>query len=187
MLAGHRLASHGLKADHITIAGFGIGLCAAVAISLGQFGLGLGLILVNRLADGLDGAVARATAPTDRGGFLDVVLDFVFYAAIPVAFAVLDPARNALPAAILLAAFLANGGAFLAYALLAERCGLRTEDHGAKSLYYLSGLAEGFETIVVFVACCLWPQAFPWVAAAFAALCAASAAGRIVTGWRTLA
>ena len=109
---GRWLAAHGVTADQVTVAGFGIGLGAALLVAFGQFGLGLVLILSNRLADGLDGAIARATKPTDRGAFLDITFDFMFYASIPLAFALSDPARNALAAATLIASFLANGGAF---------------------------------------------------------------------------
>jgi hypothetical protein len=61
--------------------------------------------------------------PTDRGAFLDITLDFLFYASIPLAFALADPAANALPAAVLLAAFIGTGSSFLAFAVLAERRG----------------------------------------------------------------
>lgn len=186
-VAGRWLARRGIGADAITIGGFILGIAAALAVAWGAVGAGLALILANRLADGLDGAVARATRRTDRGGFLDIVLDFVFYAAVPLGFAVLDPARNALAAAVLLAGFLANGTAFFAFALMAERRGLSTTTQGTKSLYYLAGLAEGTETVIAFIAFCLLPSVFPWLALAFAALCAASAAARVALAWRLLA
>lgn len=179
------IAARGVAADQVTLVGFAIGLAAAASIAIGHLGLGLALIILNRIADGLDGAVARATAPTARGGFLDIALDFVFYAAVPLAFAALAPAQNALPAAALLASFVANGAAFLAYAITAERQGLATEARGCKSMYYVSGLAEGGETIAVFCALCLWPGAFSWIAYVFAILCAISAVGRLIDGWRT--
>lgn len=185
--AGRWLAQRGVAADHLTLAGFGAGICAAVAIALGYFFWGVIFIALNRLGDGLDGAVARATTPTDRGAFLDIALDFVFYASIPCAFALADPPRNALAAAVLLACFLANGGAFLAFAVVAEKRGLKTAAQGMKSLYYVAGLAEGFETAVVFTACCLAPSAFPVLAFAFAALCAVSALGRVLAGMRMFA
>ena len=183
---GRWLAAHGVTADQVTVAGFGIGLGAALSVAFGQFGLGLVLILSNRLADGLDGAIARATKPTDRGAFLDITLDFIFYASIPLAFALSDPARNALAAATLIASFLANGGAFLAYAIAAAKRGLATSAQGEKSMYYVTGLAEGGETIAVFCALCLWPDAFSWIAYVFATLCMLSAIGRLLVGWRTL-
>ena len=161
---GRWLAAHGVIADQVTVAGFAIGLGAALSVASGQFGLGLALILANRLADRLDGAIARATKPTRRGGFLDIVLDFIFYASIPLAFAVFDPTRNALAAATLIASSLANGGAFLAYAVMAAKQGLTTSAQGEKLIYYVAGLAEGGETIAVFCALCLWPDAFAWIA-----------------------
>lgn len=184
--AGRRLAALGVGADQVTIVGFAIGIGAALTIAVGAFGFGLALIALNRLADGLDGAIARATRATDRGGFLDIALDFGFYAAIPLAFAVHDPASNALPAAFLIAAFLANGTTFLAFAITAAKRHLTTTDQGAKSFFYMAGLAEGAETIAVFCAFCLWPDGFPWLAGGFALLCFTSAAARVIAGWRTL-
>lgn len=184
--AGRWLARRGIGADAITVGGFALGIAAAVAIAAGAIGVGLALVLANRLSDGLDGAVARATRRTDRGGFLDIVLDFAFYAAVPLGFAILDPARNALAAAVLLASFCANGAAFLAFALMAERRGLTTQAQGVKSLYYLTGLAEGTETVIALAAFCLFPAAFPLLAVIFAAMCTVSAAARIALGWRLL-
>ena len=187
-----RLAKRGVKADQMTVAGFAVGLLGALAVVFGAFGWALALIALNRLADGLDGAVARVTSgpgpgpgSTDRGGFLDIALDFGFYAAVPLAFAVHAPASNALAACAVLAAFLANGAAFLAYAVIAAKRGLTTTAQGRKSIYYVAGLAEGAETIAVFVVWCLWPQAFPVIATGFAAVCVVSAAARLVLGWQT--
>jgi phosphatidylglycerophosphate synthase len=184
--AGRVLVRAGIGADEMTVVGFVSGISAAFAIVLGQFEAAIVLILASRLADGLDGAIARASAITDRGGFLDIALDFIFYGAIPLAFALADPFRNALPAAVLLASFYFNGAVFLAYAVMAEKRGLKTSAQGHKSLYYLAGLAEGFETIVVFLLFCIWPRSFPWLALAFAVVCMASAGARLVVGWRTL-
>lgn len=184
--AGRALAARGIHADHVTVAGCMLGIAAAFAIALERPLIGLGLIALNRMADGLDGAVARATTRTDRGGFLDIALDFVFYAAVPLAFAVADPSRNALAAAVLLAGFLVNGAAFLAFAVMAAKRGLTTSAQGQKSLYYAAGLAEGAETIVAFAAMCLWPAAFAWIASIFAAVCMVSAIARVALGWRVL-
>lgn len=175
-----RLAAASIGADQITIAGAGLGIAAAFSIAIGAELIGLVLFLSGRALDGLDGAVARQSKPTDRGGFLDVVLDFVVYAAIPLAFAVRDPAANALAACCLLAGFLINGTAFLAFALMAERRKLETRAQGMKSLYYLSGIAEGAETVLFVAAFCLWPAWFPGLAYVFAAVCIISGAARII-------
>jgi phosphatidylglycerophosphate synthase len=183
--AGARsLVALGVSADAATLLGFAVGLGGAVAIASGQPLTGLALVLLSRLLDGLDGAVARLTHPTDRGAFLDITLDFLFYASIPLAFAVADPAANALPAAVLLAAFMGTGSSFLAFAVLAERRGLHSSDYPAKGLYYLGGLTEASETLLCFVLMCLWPAHFAWWAYGFAALCALTVLGRLAAGWR---
>lgn len=178
------LARRGVAADAVTLAGFGLGLAAALAIALQAWLAGLALILVSRLCDGVDGALARRTRPTDRGAFLDITLDFLFYASIPLAFAVADPARNALAAAALLAAFIGTGSSFLAFAILAERRGLERSAYPGKGIFYLGGLTEATETLLAFAAMCLWPQAFPWIAGVFAALCALTTATRLLAGWQ---
>src|ERR1700730_9546961 len=147
-----------MSADAVTIVGCLLGLTAAVAASFGQFYIALALLIANRIADGLDGAVARATQRTDRGAFLDIVLDFFVYATVPLGFAAWNPDSNALPAAFLLASFVANGSAFLAFSIMAERRGMVTTRHGQKSIYYLAGIAEGFESIRFMVAFFIFPR-----------------------------
>lgn len=177
------LVRRGVSADQVSWAGFAIGLAGAACIALQQPLAGLVLILASRLADGLDGAVARLTQPTDRGAFLDITLDFLFYASIPLAFALADPPANALAAAVLLAAFIGTGSSFLAFAVLAERRGLKSPAHPAKGLYYLGGLTEAGETLACFTLMCLWPAAFAPLALGFSALCCLTLAVRVRAGW----
>jgi phosphatidylglycerophosphate synthase len=185
--AGARaLVRVGVGADAVTLAGFAIGIAAAAAIGLGAYGWGLALLLASRLADGLDGAVARRTHTTDRGAFLDITLDFLFYASIPLAFALADPVRNALPAGVLLAAFIGTGSSFLAFAVMAERRGLASDAYPSKGFYYLGGLTEASETLICFALMCLWPDHFAWWAYGFAALCGITVATRIVGGAKVL-
>lgn len=185
--AGARaLVRAGASADAVTLAGFALGVAAAASIALQHFTLGLALLLASRAADGLDGAVAQLTSPTDRGAFLDITLDFLFYASIPLAFALADPAANALPAAVLLAAFIGTGSSFLAFAILAERRGLHSSAYPTKGFFYLGGLTEATETLVCFGLMCVWPERFAWWAYGFAALCALTIATRIVGGAKAL-
>ena len=178
------LARRGVTADQATLAGFGFGMIAAVMIVAGFTGAAMLPILFNRAFDGIDGALARRSRATERGAFLDISLDFVFYAAIPLAFAALDPHANAMAAAALLAAFLATGTSFLAFAVMAEKRGLKSTAYPSKSFYYLGGLTEGTETILCFLAMCLWPGHFPEIACFYAALCALTAATRLFAGWK---
>lgn len=168
--AGRGLGRVGIRADHVTLAGLVVGLAAALAIARGEYGAGLILILCNRLLDGLDGAVARATRLTDFGGYLDIVSDFVFYVVVPLGFALASPA-NQLPALLLVASFTLTGISFLAFATLAAKRGIETAAHGRKSFFYDTGLAEGTETIAAFVIMTLFPAHFGLIASAYAALC----------------
>ena len=161
-------------------------LSCPLAIALGAPLAGLALLLASRLCDGLDGALARLTQATDRGAFLDITLDFIFYASIPLAFAIADPASNALAAAVLLAAFIGTGSSFLAFASLASVRGLKSLAHANQGLYYLGGLTEATETLLCFALMCVWPPWFAPIAYGFAVLCAVTIATRLVVAWRTL-
>lgn len=181
--AGAALAARGIAANTVTLVGFAIGLAAPLALAFEAYLVALAAILLNRLADGLDGAIARARGPSDLGGFLDIVLDFVFYASVPLGFAVGRP-DFALPAAFLLASFMGTSASFLAFAVFAAKHGLSTNRRGGKALYYLGGLAEGTETIAVFVACCLFPALFPYFAFVFGLLCWLTTLFRVLSGVR---
>ncbi len=176
---GIALAKRGVGADAVTITGLALGLAAAVLIAWHSYLVGAVLILASRLCDGLDGAVARSSRKTDFGGFLDIVLDFAFYGAIPLAFIMADPSTNGLAGGVLLFAFYVNGSSFLAFAIMAEKRTMMTEARGAKSLYFTTGLAEATETIVFLLACCLFPLWFPALAMFFAAICLYTALARI--------
>lgn len=180
------LHATGASANAVTIVGFGVGLSAMLLIASHAYLLGAVAIVASRMLDALDGAVARLTAPTDAGGFLDITLDFLFYASIPLAFAFADPLQNALPAAVLLAAFIGTGSSFLAFATLAAKRGLHSAAYPSKSFYFLGGLTEATETLVCFLAMCFWPRYFPELAYGFSVLCLLTIATRIVGGFLKL-
>ena len=181
---GGALARVGVSANAVTLAGLALGLAAALCITQGLMLEALALVLASRLADGLDGAVARARGPSDFGGYLDISADFLFYGAVPLAFVALDPAANALAGAVLLVSFYFNGATFLGFAILAERKAMRSDAHGVKSLYFTDGLLEGTETIAFFVLLCLFPGWFASLAWGFAALCFLTAGARILLAHR---
>lgn len=167
---GARLARAGVSANMLTFTGLALGLGGAAAIAWGHLWAGLALIIANRLLDGLDGAVARASSPTALGGYFDIVADFAFYVSVPLAFGILA-SENTLPALVLVASFVLTGVSFLAFAVVAAEKGAETEAHGKKSFFYSTGLAEGGETIAVFIAMCLFPAQFGMIAFAYAGLC----------------
>ena len=180
---GQGLARAGISADAVTLAGLVPGLAAALMIVLELDGAALVLFGLNRFLDGLDGAIARSTRRTDRGGFLDIVLDFAIYGAIPLAFALRDSGAFALPAAVLLFSFYVNGASFLAFAAVAAKRGMSSDIRGIKSIYFTAGFMEGTETILFFAAMILLPWYFPVLAYAFAGLTVMSALARITLAW----
>ncbi|MFM2042923.1 MAG: hypothetical protein RLY86_1499 [Pseudomonadota bacterium] len=189
---GAVLARAGITANQVTVGGFVIGVAAFPFLALQMYGWALACILLNRLADGLDGAVARApvggtgaaAGPSDLGGYLDITLDFIFYAGIPVAFALGRP-ESAPVAAILVFSFVGTMASFLAFAIIAAKRGIVTEARGRKTIYYLGGLAEGGETILFMVLICLLPDLFVWLAGGFTLLCWITTASRIAQAVQT--
>lgn len=185
---GRALAARGLRADAVTLAGLGLGLLVALILGMGwPAALALLPLAANRMADGLDGAIARASQKTDFGGYLDIACDFAFYGAIPLAFVIRDPGANAIPGAFLLFTFYVNAASFLGFATMAAKRGLESRAQGEKSLFYAAGLLEGTETIAFFTALCLWPTAFAPLAWAFGVLCLLTATARILWARRILA
>ena len=183
--SGRWLASRGASANMVTLFGLILGLTAAGLIWAGWSGLLVALVLLSsRLADGLDGAVARAKGKTEFGGYLDIVCDFAFYGAVPLAFVLRDPGANGVAGAFLLFSFYVNAATFLGFAVLAEKRGLETRSRGEKSLYFTAGLMEGTETILCFVILVLWPALFVPLAWAFGALCLVTAGARLILARR---
>ncbi len=183
---GRWLAARGASANAVTLAGLALGLVAAALVGFGWSGiLVAAVLLASRLADGLDGAVARARGKSDFGGYLDIVCDFAFYGAIPLAFVLRDPGANGVAGAFLLFSFYVNAATFLGYAILAEKHGLETRSRGEKSLYFTAGLMEGTETILCFLVLVLWPALFVPLAWIFGVLCVVTALARILLAART--
>ncbi len=182
---GRALASSGVSANSVTLAGLGLAVVLVFVIATQQYALGLSLLALNRLLDGVDGAIARATQRTDLGGYLDSVADYVFYAGVPLGLALANPQENALPAAALLASFLLTGASFLAFAALAAKRGLQPETSRPKAFFYSVGLMEGAETIAFFVAMLLWPAHFTVLAWVFAGLCLLTAVQRSLIAAKT--
>ena len=167
-----------ITANQVTVAGFACGLAAMAAIALQSYGLGLLLLLANRLADGVDGALARRNGATDLGGYLDIVLDFIIYSGAAFAFALAQP-DHAVAAAFLIFSFMGTGSSFLAFAIFAAKRKLDGEEAANKSFYYLGGITEGTETILLFVIVLLFPGWFPAAAYLYGTLCWLTTIGRI--------
>jgi phosphatidylglycerophosphate synthase len=171
--------------DRVTLLGLVLGLGSAVAAALAWWPAALALWLVSRLADGLDGPLARRRGPRDAGagGFLDITCDFLVYGGTVVGVA-LGSGGPLWPFLLVLLAYYVNGTAFLAFSSIAERSGRRIDD--GRSLSFLGGLAEGAETIAVHALWLVLPFWAGQIAVVWAALVAVSAAQRVVAGYRAL-
>lgn len=171
--------------DRLTGAGLVLGLGSAGSAALGWWAVAAVLWLASRLADGLDGPLARRRGSRDAGagGFFDITADFTVYGATVVGVGI-GSGGPLWPFLLVLLAYYVNGAAFLAFSSLAERSG-RTIDDG-RSLSFLGGLAEGGETILVHTLWLVLPFWAPQIAVVWAAVVGLSAAHRIVTGYRAL-
>ncbi|MDA0147824.1 CDP-alcohol phosphatidyltransferase family protein [Vibrio sp. LaRot3] len=176
----------GVTANATTLFGFAIGCLALPALIFEQYWLALMFIIGNRVCDGLDGALARRQGITDAGGFLDISLDFLFYSLVPFGFVLANPESNAIAGAFLIFSFIGTGSSFLAFAVMAGKRGIENPTYQNKSLYYMSGLTEGTETIACFVLFCLLPQHFAIIAYLFGAACWFTTFTRIYSGFQTL-
>jgi phosphatidylglycerophosphate synthase len=182
--AGAWLARRDMSANAFSVAGLGVGLAVIPLLAWGRYELALLVILLNRLLDGLDGAIARHKGATPFGGYLDIMCDMGFYVAVPIGFALVQPG-NALWAALLLASFVCTASSFLGRAVLAaQRAEPDDGARGAKSFFHAAGIVEGTETVLAFVLFCLFPSAFPWLAGIFAGLCFWTATARVLEAKR---
>ena len=180
---GRGLVTLGFTANQVTMIGAAFGLIAAGCVAAGLFYPALWFVIANRVIDGLDGAVARASRSSDFGGYLDIVSDFIFYSAIPLAFAVAQP-ETALAAAFLIFSFIGTATSFLGFAILAEKHQVTTQIRGKKAFYYLGGLTEGTETILLFLAMLVWPDYFSVMAIIFGILCWLTTGTRVYAAYR---
>lgn len=176
----------GISANQVTLTGFLIGLLALPSLMLQEYYWALTFIVINRIFDGLDGAIARRQGITDCGGFLDITLDFLFYSMVPFGFVLADPSANAVAGAFLIFSFIGTGSSFLSFAIMAGKRNIESPIYKQKSLYYIGGLTEGTETIACFVLFCLFPQYFAIIAWVYGTLCWITTATRIWAGYQTL-
>jgi phosphatidylglycerophosphate synthase len=181
--AAGALAARGVSAAAVTAAGLAVGVAACVAAALAVWPLALVLWMGNRAADGLDGPLARRSAPSDLGGFLDLVADFVVYGGFVVGVAVALPDAR-LASCALLAAYLLNNVALLTFASLMEKRRVAYGDE--RSVRFTPGLTEATETFLAYALVCLLPGAAEVILWTFTAMVLVTVGQRVVMARRTL-
>ena len=168
-----------ISPNSITYTGFGFGIIAALLLMVQFYIPALIFILLNRLCDGLDGAVARVGGTqSDLGGYLDIVLDFIFYSAVIFGFCIGHP-EQAIYGAFLIFSFIGTGSSFLAFAIIAQKRNIETESRGKKSFFHAGGLAEGTETFAALCLMCIMPEFFYLIALIFGLMCWLTTLARI--------
>jgi phosphatidylglycerophosphate synthase len=175
--------------DRITAFGFIVGMASAISAWNHIWTLALLLWLVSRLADGLDGSLARLrrgeeeSRPSLAGGYLDIMADFAVYGSFVIG--VGHGAGGSLtPFLWVLLGYYLNGTAFLAFSSLGERSNIGLDD--GRSLSFIFGLTEGAETIAIHSIWCLFPGNAGRLATMWAGLVLASAAVRTWQGFKLL-
>jgi phosphatidylglycerophosphate synthase len=175
-----------------TVTGFLSGLAAAVALWQQMYALGFMLWFLNRLFDGLDGAVARVRGrQSDFGGYLDIVIDFVVYALIPVGLALgARPAGVGATAVIyslifLLCTYYVNAASWLYLAAILEKR-LQNHDGRLTTITMPAGIIGGTETIIFYTAFIFFPAYLSWLFSLMALLIVLTILQRLVWASRHL-
>ncbi len=179
---GKQLVKWGVTANAITLFGFLMGLLTMLMIGMNHYEYAIIFLLLNRLLDGVDGAIARHSSLSDFGGFLDIVCDFIIYSGIVFAFA-MSNSQNAFWAAFLIFSFIGPITSFLAYATIAAKKQKQCSRRGKKSFYHLGGICEGTETAIVLILMCLIPDIFPEFCLIYGIMCWMTTVGRIYQAW----
>lgn len=166
-----------------------LGLCAAVAAATGAWAAGLVLWLANRVTDGLDGTVARvAGRQTDFGGYLDILLDFIVYAAIPLGFAMQSTDRLVLVLAVALEGmFLVNACSWMYLSAVLEKRASGARATGELTTVTMPpALVAGFETVIFFALFYLFPLKLPLLFGLMTTLVGLNVVQRLVWARRVL-
>jgi len=172
------------KPNQITIIGFLFGIVMCFLIFIHSYFLAILFLFLNRLCDGLDGVMARQTSPSPLGAYLDIILDFIIYAAFVLVFS-LENEINLLTGVFLLFTYICTGTTFLTQAIIQPQLDYSQqqdsiEDEIPKSFIYASGLIEGTETIFFMFLCLIMPKAFPILGFLFSILCLITAIARVI-------
>ena len=164
------LCKYNITANFITLIGSISGFLCFFFIIKSNFMLAFLFLFLNRLFDGLDGAIARLVGETDLGAFYDIISDFIFYCLFPIAFIFIN-IDNAYSICFLLLSFVATQSTFLASAWLLEKNKIFISKKYTKSFFYIGGITEGFETIICFSLMLLFNNSIDLISYCFGTLC----------------
>ena len=159
-----------ISANFVTLIGFIAGILCFFCVIKSNFMLAFLFLFLNRLFDGLDGAIARLVKKKDLGAFYDIVSDFIFYSLFPIAFIFVD-IENAYSICFLLLSFVSTQSSFLAAAWLIEKNKIFISTKQGKSFFYIGGITEGFETIMCFLLMLVFNNFIDLISYCYGTLC----------------
>jgi len=117
--------------------------------------------ILNRLFDGLDGAIARIhQRQTDLGGYIDILSDFIIYAAIPISLVVSAPTiERYFCLTLMISTFYVNAASWMYLSAILEK-----QKQGSKTsredtaVIMPTGLVGGTETILMYSLFFMMPE-----------------------------
>lgn len=179
-----------LQPLHVTFLGFFLGVCSLPYLFFQDYKTALFFIILGRICDGFDGTIARLTkTESDRGGYFDIVCDFIIYAAVPFFFALGIGHQTVLMiGCFVLFSIMVTGTSFLTFAIFSAKNKLETSEQKQrkKSLYFLGGLIEGTETFAFMTLICLFPLYFIEIGFVFGVLCLITGLTRMISAYKIL-
>ena len=146
-----RLLGPRISPTTLSLLAFCFGIATALTAYQGMVLLSLLAWALNRLLDGLDGTHARVHAQqTDFGGYLDIMLDFVVYATIPLALVARD-ATLSLAGVFLEATFFVNTASWMYLSAILEGRQSGAVARGEVTTVTMPpGVIAGTETVVLY-------------------------------------
>lgn len=157
-----------ISPNQVTVLGFILALVACYFVSQKSFFWGIGLWLLSRLFDGLDGLLARENnCKTAFGGYLDILLDMFAYSAMILAFDYAYSELNLIWNMILISYVLCITSTLALSSIMESLSNSKDSQiqkifqNNNRSLKFTTGLAEAGETSIAYILIAFVPLAFP--------------------------
>lgn len=174
----------------ITLLSLFLGLIAIVTAWQGHYAVALVFWLLNRTADGLDGAMARIhEKQSDLGGYFDILSDYFVYAFLPFALVLSRPSPSLyIILGVLLGVYYINTASWMYLAGILEKRRAGAAVRGDMTTITMpGGLIGGTETIIFYCLFFLFPGLIAWLFILFSVLIAFTVGQRVVWASRNLA
>jgi phosphatidylglycerophosphate synthase len=155
----------------ISLIGLIVALLAAWSAYRQIYPAAFALWIFNRVLDGLDGLIARLhNKQSDFGGYVDILTDYIAYAALPIGLVAGSPSSERfLALAFMLASFYVNTASWMYLAAILEKRAAHSPETQT-TIVMPAGLIGGFETIIAYFVFLLFPAHITILFSIFSAL-----------------